>query len=263
MKAKRKLLIILIILSAVIFVMSAVQIITVIVQYNEAKAIYGEMQDKYVLPVTESDETEGEPETELRQAESTPSERAPIAIDFASLLQENSDVVGWLYCADTPINYPVVQADDNNYYLRKDLKRKYLISGTLFTDYRNGLHGTDRNYIIFGHNMKDATMFGTILKYKEQSYYDAHPVLYHLTPETDYKIEVYAGCVVSTDECIYQVNPDEEERAVFLKKAREKSGFQTDVTLEDTDTIVTLSTCSYEFDGARFVLIGKLVPLDR
>lgn len=258
MKTRRRFTIILIIMSAAVFAVSAAQIIITIVQYNEADSLYSDMQDKYVQSVTEPDVKldESDDVTNIKQ-----SERAPIEIEFDTLLRENGDVVGWLYCEDTPINYPIVQADDNSYYLRKDLNGKYLISGTLFADYRNELPTEDKNYIVFGHNMKNATMFGTILKYKDQAYYDAHPVLYYLTPEADYKIEIYAGCVVSTDECIYQVNPDEEELTAFFKKAREKSKFLTEVEISEKDTIMTLSTCSYEFDNARFVLIGKLCSI--
>lgn len=253
MKRKSKLKIIFLVVCFLVFVISAVQIAITCLQYRDAEETYEEIQEKYMDTVPKQT-SEAEPET-------TPPEVLPIQVDFSSLLQDNSDVVGWLYSEETPINYPVVQSSDNSYYLRRDMNGKYLVSGTLFADYRNDLPGTDRNYIIFGHNMKNATMFGTILKYKEQEYYDEHPVLYYLTPEANYKIEVYAGCVVSTDECIYQPNPNEEELAIFLKKAGEKSGFRSDVVIKDTDTVVTLSTCSYEFDGARFVLVGKLTQI--
>lgn len=259
MERKSKLKSIILVIGLLVFAVSAIQIAVICMQYKDADETYERIQEKYMDTVPEqSPETEGETLPPATDTETIPTETLPIQVDFDTLLQDNGDVVGWIYSDGTPINYPVVQASDNSYYLRRDMNGNYLVSGTLFVDYRNGLPGIDRNYIVFGHNMKNSTMFGTLLKYKEQAYYDEHPVLYYLTPEAEYAIEVYAGCVVSTDECIYLTNPDEEDLAAFLRKAREKSGFRSDVEIKDTDTIITLSTCSYEFDGARFVLIGKL-----
>ena len=128
---------------------------------------YFRKNNEVIIPdETDSDDTEPPKATEL-----------PISIDFDSLLSRNKDVIGWLYCPDTVINYPVVQGENNDQYLRKDLDGKYLVSGTLFADYRNGALGEDANYIIYGHNMKNGTMFSLLAKYKQQSYYDKHPVI--------------------------------------------------------------------------------------
>ena len=171
-----------------------------------------------------------------------------------SVKQENSDIIGWIYCPDTPINYPVVKGKDNNQYLRTDLKGKYLVSGTIFADYRNGNVGADSNYIVYGHNMKNSTMFGTLVKYKEQSYYDAHPILYFLTPDKNYIIELCAGAVVKRDSDIYKTTLNDNTVADFIAK----STFKSTVTIEKGENIITLSTCSYEFNNARYVLIAKL-----
>ena len=101
-------------------------------------------------------------------------------------------------------------------------------------------------------------MFSSLAKYKEQSYYDEHPVLYFLTPDGDYKIELYAGIVVGRDALIYVPNPDEKEFAEFLSNAKEKSTFSSEVEITENDTLITLSTCSYEYNHARNIVIGKL-----
>ena len=193
-----------------------------------------------------------EPPTEPTAAEETV--QMPISIDFDALKQENSDIVGWIYCPDTPINYPVVKGKDNNQYLRSDLNGKYLVSGTIFTDYRNGEVGEDPNYIVYGHNMKNSTMFGTLVKYKKQSYYDAHPMLYFLTPEGNYTIELIAGAVVKRDSDIYQTAPTDNTIADIMIK----STFNSTVDIGKGKNIITLSTCSYEFNNARYVVVGKL-----
>lgn len=225
-------------------------------QYEAVAEHYEKLQDEFVETKT-TEETTPDKTTEPTE----PIEVAPITIDFASLLEQNSDVVGWIYCQDTPINYPVVQAKDNDKYLRRDLSGKYLVSGTVFVDYRNGAIGEDANYIVYGHNMKDGTMFSSLSKYKEQSYYDEHPVLYFLTSTGDYKIELYAGIVVKRDALIYMPNPDEKGFAEFLSNAKEKSTFKSEVEITENDTLITLSTCSYEYNHARYIVIGKLNKL--
>lgn len=236
-----------------VMLFSAFMIVKTMAQYSKADDIYENLQREFVVPKPESsdsDYTENGAETV---------ETAPVVIDFDSLLKRNSDIVGWLYSPDTPINYPVVQGRDNNQYLRADLNGDYLSSGTLFADYRNAELGEDTNYIVYGHNMKNGTMFGSLVKYKKQSYYDEHPVLYYLTPGGEYKIELYAGLVVKPESVIYSPNPTETEVADFIAYAKEHSTFNSDVELTQNDILITLSTCSYEYTDARYIVIGKVV----
>lgn len=242
MKYKR-IRIILIAILAIVFAVSAFHIIKIIYDYKTADKANAQLQSKYVAPVETDNTLQKDP--------------VPITVDFEALMQENEDVVGWLYCPDTPINYPVVKGEDNNEYLRADLQGKYLVSGTLFADYRNGNIGEDQNYIVYGHNMKNSAMFGTLVKYKEQSYYDAHPILYFLTPDNNYVLELCAGAVVKSDSDIY--HPDPDETVITLLKAN--SSFHSTVEIAEGDGIITLSTCSYDFDDARYVLVGKLNKL--
>ncbi len=224
----------------VVFAVSAFHIIKITHDYKTADKANTELQERFVQEIQPTNEEE--------------KIQIPISIDFAALKQENSDIIGWIYCPDTPINYPVVKGKDNNQYLRTDLKGKYLVSGTIFADYRNGNVGEDSNYIVYGHNMKNSTMFGTLVKYKEQSYYDAHPILYFLTPDDNYVIELCAGAVVKRDSNIYLPTPNENT----VESIVSKSTFDSTVEIDTGENIITLSTCSYEFNNARFVLIGKL-----
>lgn len=245
-----------------VFAFSAFKIGRTYYNYNKADTAYEEIQDAYVSPNTEPfipEETVNEdPQQAIQQA--VPSE-PPITIDFPSLLERNSDVIGWLYCPDTVVNYPVVQGQDNDQYLHRDLDGKYLVSGTLFADYRNGPLEQRSNYIIYGHNMKNGTMFSMLTKYKNQAYYDDHPIMYYLTPDGNYRFELFAGLVVQQDDKIYMPNQSQEEFSVLLSQCRAKSTFLSDVELEYDDTIVTLSTCSYESDNARYIVIGRLIPV--
>ena len=246
-------------LLVVVFSVAVFQVIKIIGEYHKADEVYENLQNEFVETRPNTEDTLPDETTEVPE----PIEQAPITVDFDSLLKENSDIIGWIYCQDTLINYPVVQSGDNSTYLRRDLNGNYLVSGTIFTDYRNGSVGEDRNLILYGHNMKGKTMFGLLVNYKEQSYYDEHPVLYYLTPSGDYKIELYAGVVVSRDSLIYNPNPNEAEFQEFLNYAKENSTFQSGVTIEDDDLFITLSTCSYEYNNARYIVIGKLIKIGR
>ena len=187
---------------------------------------------------------------------------APIQVDFNTLFAMNQDVVAWLYCPDTPINYPVVQAADNEYYMHRLVDGRNSYPGTLFLDYRNSDDFSDWNTVIYGHNMRNNSMFGTLPEYKQKAYLESHPEIYLLTPECNYVINVVSGFVTPNDSDLYNaLRPDDEEKERLVKMCLK----DTDTALEDypaaQDRMVTLSTCSYEYNNARFVLIGILEEL--
>ena len=254
---KRKIFLVITIIFAGIFAVSAFMLYRTIHGYQEAKAIYSDLRVRYVTPA--------KPKVEQGSSGAEePKETAPVSVDFDALLADCGDVVGWLYSEDTPIDYPVVQSYDNDYYLRRDLSGNYLNNGTLFVDFRCAPVGKGQNYIIYGHNMKDGSMFGTLPKYKGGDYFSEHPVLYYLTPEKDYKIELFAAMVTSSDSESYTPEfGDAEEFEAYLQRVIEKSTFTSDVAVTGEDHVITLSTCSYEFGNARYVMLGKLTELSR
>ncbi len=256
---KRKILFVLLAVFLLTFVVSAVMLIHVYLEYSKADELYAELQEEFVekevMPPPPVQEEGGEQPLPEKTAST------PITVNFERLLNKNPDIVGWIYCEDTVINYPVVQAKDNKTYLHADLDGDYLRSGTIFVDYRNQEIGEDQNFLIYGHDMRNNSMFGSLSDYKKQSYYDAHPELYYLTPDGDYRIELLLGVVVNTKDMIYLTNPDKEAFAGYLSRLRKNSTFRSNGDLEVGDRVVTLSTCSYEFDDARYVVVGKLVPL--
>ena len=199
--------------------------------------------------------------TELQPDEGLQPEATPITVDFEVLQAENADIVGWLYCPDTEINYPVVQSRDNDYYLRRLLDGTWNVAGTLFMDYRNADDYSDWHTVIYGHNMKNDSMFGTLPEYRSQEYYEQHPAWYLLTPTQNYKIELCAGYVTPSDSDVYNLENSKEERDRILETALEQSCFNANVSVSDEDKLIALSTCSYEFENARFVLTGRLLPI--
>lgn len=233
---------------------------------NQSTNLNESLIDKAVAvkdPAPQSSDADfsAEQESEV-DTEQFPMEVALVEVDFEVLLETNEDVAGWIYCEDTPINFPVVQAEDNDYYLRRLIDGTWNSSGTLFADYRNAADFFDSNTIIYGYNMKNKGMFGTLSNYKEQSYYDEHPIMWSLTPDGNYKVELIAGYVTSSTSEIYSIGNTEEEMFALAEQSIEKSTFASDFQVSQGDRFVTLSTCSYEYDNARYVLIGRLIPLN-
>lgn len=196
-----------------------------------------------------------------QDATSPAPDAAPITVDFAVLAKTNEDIIGWLYSEGTPINLPVVRSADNKDYLRRLVDGSQNSAGTLFVDYRNAGDFSDSNTVIYGHNMKNREMFGTLSQYRKQAYFDAHPVMWLLTPQGDYRVEPVAGYVTQADSEVYAFSRSGDAVFATVQQAMEKSDFRTDTTIAPGDRFLTLSTCSYEYDNARYVLIGKLVPL--
>lgn len=186
-------------------------------------------------------------------------EEIPDRIDFDRLQEISEEAAAWIYVPDTPIDSVVAQADDNSYYLQRLLDGTRAGSGTLFMDYRNHADLSDWNTIIYGHNRKDGTMFASLLKYRDPEYYEAHPVVYLYTPGHCYRVELFAGYTTDTADQIYSVPAAKEERDAIIAQAQEKSTFTSDVSVGAEDRLVTLSTCAYDYENARYVVVGRIV----
>lgn len=186
---------------------------------------------------------------------------APIKVDFELLRQTSQDIRAWLYCEDTMINYPVAQSDDNEYYLYKLLNGNYNRGGTLFMECTNQGDFSDWNTLIYGHNMKNNTMFGTLTDYNSQEYYEEHPIWYLMTPDGDYRIELIAGYVTDTSSEIYTIPQTMEEKDKLVESIMRRSTFATQAEISSKDRLITFSTCTYEYDDARYVLVGILKAL--
>lgn len=180
-------------------------------------------------------------------------------VDFTALREVNPNTVAWLTCEDTAIHYPVVQGEDNDYYLTHLPDGSYNSGGSLFLDCRVASDFSDTHSIIYGHYMKNGTMFAALAGYKEQKFYDQHPRMLLVTPEGRFVVELFSGYVASVKEEAWKLDfssPEEWER--WLAETAERSGFHSQVQPSPQDKILTLSTCSYEFENARFVLHGIL-----
>lgn len=192
-----------------------------------------------------------------------PGETIPVAeIDFAALKEVNSDVVAWICCPDTVINYPVVLGGDNEYYLTHLVDGTENGNGTLFIDRKNARDFSDENTVIYGHHMQSGKMFACLVEYADQAYYDAHPIIYLVTPEAKYKIELFSGYTTTFDSSAYMLRfSSSHDYAEWLREVARKSDFKANMHLSTNDHIITLSTCAYSFYDARYVVHGRLTQV--
>lgn len=183
-------------------------------------------------------------------------------VDFAALQKINPDVVGWIYQKDTIINYPIMHGSDNDIYLHSDINKKYSVSGSIFMDYRNSADFSDFNTIIYGHHMHDGSMFKSLRGYtKETDYYKDHKTFELITPDKKYHLQIISAFITpaTSEAYTYSFNSSADKQA-FLDFAAKNSKVSTGVTTTTDDKIITLSTCAYDYDEARYVVVCKAVP---
>lgn len=181
-------------------------------------------------------------------------------IHFDDLEKTNNDIVGWIILEDSTINYPVVQTKNNDYYLDKLYDKTYSNHGSIFMDYRNQKDLSNHHTILYGHHMKDGTMFSKVVKLSDQDYYDKHQELMYLTKDANYTIKIFSAYLTSEEEQGYRIAyENEEDFKNWLISEKEKSKVKTDVIPTSNDHIITLSTCGFDFENARYIAHGVLV----
>lgn len=241
-----------VVLLFLVFACSGFQLLGYYLEYREQDELYEAAADTYSRRLARA---EGAPEERKRS-------ECPIAVDFAALLAENEDIVGWLYCEDTNINYPVVQGEDNEYYLNHSYDGEAGRAGTIFVDADNDARFGDSNTILYGHHMKDGSMFAHLSDWAEQEYFEAHPVMWLLTPEQDYRVELLGGYLIPGTSGSYTIFtgacPEFDE---YLKKAAAAFDVPTEAEMPGDGRYIMLSTCEYVYKDARYVLHGRLVPV--
>ena len=190
---------------------------------------------------------------------------------FAALYAVNPDIKGWLSIDGTDFSYPVVQSDQDTaqsqYYLRRDFEGNYSDHGVPFLDYRADVKEPSDNLVIYGHNMRDGQMFEELLQYKNLSYYQAHPIIRFDSVYEEAQYKVVAMFITNTLKAHGEIfdyhnfinAQDDEEFERFLYSVQIRSILNTGVDVGPGDELLTLSTCSYEFKDARFVVVARKI----
>ena len=184
-----------------------------------------------------------------------------IKIDFDALKTQNPDTVGYIKVNGTSIDYVVVKTVDNEYYLKHDFNKNYNSAGWIFADYNNRFDSTDKNIVIYGHNMKDGSMFGTlknILKSEWQEDLNNREITL-VTEQGQYKYQVFSVYSIEAED--YYINTifnTDEVYSNFLNEIKSRSDYNFNVDLSSNDKILTLSSC-IGYGSSRVVLHAKLI----
>ena len=249
-KTARIILVVVRVLCLGVAIFSGYQLYTGLKSYNEAGNTYDNLRKNAV--VKQDDDSD---------------DVASETINYEQLLQQNADFAGWLTLPNSNVDYPVVfgasvdtERYGNDYYLRHLFDGTYNVSGTVFIDYNNGRDFTHKNTVIYGHHMLNDSMFADIEKYKDQSYYDSHKEIYFDTPDAKYTIYPVAGYLTTgTGDYVQFDFSGDQEFLNYVDRFVSGSTFKSEQTIEASDQIVMFSTCSYDVDDGRYVLVGKLV----
>ena len=185
---------------------------------------------------------------ELVEIPEIPSEEPSFEVDFDELKKINSDVIGWIVIESTQVNYPIVQGNNNSYYLNHSYDKKWNSLGSIFADYQSSNDFTDYNTFIYGHHTKNGSMFGELYKYMEESFYKENKTFYLYTPTGNYEAEIFSAYLDSTTSESYNQSFNSiEEFNDYINLVKEKSNYNTNVEIDATkDKTITLYSCSHE-----------------
>ena len=258
-KKKKKsdvLLTIALIVAIAVFCYAAFNLYHIYTEYKKGTDEYNQIEE---MAVTERDADSAEvagPNAQLKP---------PIEVDFDKLKSVNEDVVGWIYVDALPdISYPIVKGKDNQPYLHQTYEKNYNFAGPIFVDYENSGDFSDCNTLVYGHNMKNGSMFGHLKKFREDDkLYKQDKYFWILTPERNYRYEIITAYTTGVNSDTYTLfkGPGEEFEK-YLETIKGYSEIQTDDTdLTIKDRIVTLSTCTGN-ESTRFVVQGKRVDAE-
>lgn len=201
------------------------------------------------------------PVAQQQTGETAQSQTTVPDVDFAALDKQGISAIAYLFCAGTPIDYPVVQTVDNETYMEKNAKGKRDPNGAIYLDCRNSATLADAQNMIYGNPMADGTMFGSLINYNQQAYLDLHPVMTLVTPEKKYTIDIFAAHTASPAMSNYPTwFENDQARTAYLDSVKAQSVIQSSITIQQNDQLICLVTSS-DFDAgeqSRFVVHGVL-----
>ncbi|OUZ08763.1 class B sortase [Bacillus pumilus] len=188
-------------------------------------------------------------------------EPGTIRTSFDELLKVNDDIVGWINMKDTMIQYPIVQSRDNAFYLTRNYLKNGTRAGSIFMDYRNDVLHESPNTVVYGHRMRDGSMFAGLTNYLKKDFFDEHRTFQYDTLYQSYEAEIFAVYETTVDFDYIQTDfQDLGEYAHYLQAVRKKSIYQTKTDVSTDDLILTLSTCDHVLapKNGRLVVQAKL-----
>ena len=205
---------------------------------------------------------------EPKEAEKEPEKSLEIPIDFAALQEENPEVYPWITVPGTKVDYPILQHDsDNSYYLNHDIDGKEDIAGAIFTENYNRKDFTDPNTVIYGHNMKNGSMFRTLHNYSDRSFFDENRDITIYMPDKILHYKIFAAYLYDSRHLL--LNFDFQDPQVFagyledVRSMRDMNSFvDTSMEVAAEDRIITLSTCYAGMADRRYLVQAVLVSIE-
>ena len=239
-----------------VFIYAAINLIHIYTEYKKGTDEYNSIAE---MAVTEK---EPDPEEGKGKTKKKASVTAPMTIDFPALKAVNDDVIGWIYVEAIPsINYPIVRGIDNEYYLHLTYQKNYNFAGTIFADCENHDDFNDCHTLVYGHNMKNGSMFGMLRHFSsDQNTYNKSKYFWIFTPAADYRYEIISAYLTGVNSDTYTLfKGPGQEFLDYMKKIVGYSEIETTPgDLDMDDKIVTLSTCTGD-DTTRYVVQGRRV----
>lgn len=277
-------------LSMGVFIVSAVSIINTLYNYKRGDDIYAELANDFYGEINYT-KSEGEVTNSpnLLKSAATPDFKTSITlatdlnqndnvalkntynakfeqikVKLNYLKTKNKDLYGWITVPNTNIDYPMVQSEDNEFYLNNAFSGEYLPAGSIFVDYRcNESIMKNHNTVIYGHNMTNGLMFNHITKYLDEKFFIDNPNIEIATPEGIYSYEVFA--IYQTDMYYSYIQTDfnsHEQFVEFVNEMKANSLYERkEIEFTETDRIITLSTCTNGYYTNRYCLQAKLVSV--
>ncbi|MDD6794295.1 MAG: class B sortase [Clostridiaceae bacterium] len=238
------------IISIVVFTVCAFKLFNIWKGYHDNAKSYEEVQESFA-PKQVINEDNGEKKYVLSDE------------DFDKLIAENPDFKAWITIEDTAINYPVVQTDNNEYYLTHNFKKQNNVGGALFITLNNSNPFEDKNTIIHGHHMRDGSMFADLMKFKDENFTKEHYIYISLKGKV-LKYQVFSAFTETANDDSYQVGFATDKGYLdYINKLASKSLFKLDNdSLTENDKIITLSTCDYDEEDGRMLVCAKLISVE-
>ena len=272
----RKLYNILIAVFAVIFLVSAFMVGSYLIESIRAQSDYDEITKlmengknqvqstvPFIPPIQNiPDVPDVADPTVPSEATATPT----ILPEYAALYLQNDDMVGWIEIEGTKLNYPVLQTpEEKDFYLHRDFNKEPSKHGAIYVQENCDVWTPSDNVVIYGHNMKDGSMFATLLKYRKQDYWEEHRFIYFNTLLERHTYEIVAVFKTSAtvgkgfDYHLFVDAENEEEFNEYIEEIRKLDYYDTGVDAEYGDKLITLSTCEYTLTNGRLVVVAKRV----
>ena len=241
------------VIALIVFIWSAYELFTIFNEYRKNASSYKDIE-QYAPQVVENNDNNPKDKEDVKAYVFKEE-------DYNKLYEINNEFKGWIMIPGTKVNYPVLQGEDNDYYLTHNFKKEYNAGGGIFISCDNPDPFNEKNTIIHGHYMKDKSMFGSLHSYKDGEFAKLNNKFYITTKDGTLEYEIFSIYIEQANTNPYRFNfSSDEEYVKYLNELKNKSMHKlVDYELTGRDKIVTLSTCSYEQENNRLLIHGKLI----